>query len=69
MKLNELLNKFHGEDFLLSIVGLCDEMPFSDYEIEKKQPYWKIYRDRNVTGICLTETNDTPELIVHIAEF
>ena len=64
MKLQELLNKFTNTDFLLTVNGLCEELPFHEYENEKKQDYWKQYKDRKVVSIALLTTNEVPELIV-----
>ena len=48
MRLQEVLNKFTNTDFLLSVNGLCDEIPFDEYENEKKEDYWRKYKDRRV---------------------
>jgi vacuolar-type H+-ATPase subunit I/STV1 len=67
MRLQEVLNKFTNTSFLLSVEGWCDELPFDEYEQEKKQDYWKKYRDRKVLSMALITTNDQPELCIHIA--
>ena len=66
MKLSEVLNKFKNDSFLLTVNGWCDELPFSEYEDEKKQDYWKYYRDSKVISMCILTTNDRPELIIDI---
>lgn len=66
MKLRELLNKFTDDDFLITIDGLCDEMPFYEYEKEKQQDYWKEYQDRKVIGLAILETNGQPELCIDL---
>ncbi|WP_405308745.1 hypothetical protein [Methanobrevibacter sp.] len=66
MKLSEVLNKFKNDAFLLTVNGWCDELPFSEYEDEKKQEYWKNYRDCKVISMYILTTNDRPELIIDI---
>lgn len=67
MRLSELLNKFSNTDFLLTVDGWCDEMPFWEYENEKRQPYWKKYRNRKVASMAILTTNGMPELCVRLA--
>jgi hypothetical protein len=67
MRLQELLNKFTNTDFLITVNGWCDEMPFYEYEDEKKQDYWKKYKDRKVIGMSILTTNFQPELRIKIA--
>ncbi len=66
MKLQEVLNKFTNANFLLTVNGLCDEMPFYDYENEKKMEYWKKYRDKKVVGMAILITNERAELCITI---
>lgn len=41
MRLQELLNKFSNNQFVLTVDGWCDEMPFCKYSEEQKQDCWK----------------------------
>lgn len=68
MKLSEVLNKFTNSDFLLTVNGWCDELDFSEYEDEKKEEYWKKYRDRKVLSMAILTTNGRPELCIKIAD-
>ncbi len=68
MRLQELLNKFTNSDFLISDNGWCDELSFYEYENEKKEEYWKNYKDKKVKSIALILTNDSPELCIEIEE-
>ena len=47
MRLQELLNKFTDSDFLVTVNGWCEEMPFGEYENEKKEEYWQISKKNN----------------------
>lgn len=64
MKLQTVLNKFTNEDFIITIDGLCDEMPFSEYKEEKKEDYWKKYKNREIKSFAILLTNDVPELCI-----
>lgn len=66
MRLQELLNKFTNCDFLLTVNGWCDELPFHEYEDEKNQHYWGKFKDRKVKSMAILTTNGRPELIVVI---
>lgn len=66
MKLVEVLNKFTNDNFLLTVKGLCDEMPFYEYEDEKKKEYWKKYRDRKIVSMSIFITNQRPELFIEL---
>lgn len=68
MRLQEVLNKFTNIDFLLSVNGLCDEMPFDEYENEKEEAYWKKYKDRKVESMAILTTNERPELCIKIED-
>ena len=68
MKLQEILNKFTNADFLLTVNGWCDELPFSEYEDEKRKKYWRKYKDKEVIGMALHTTNDRAELCIRIEE-
>ena len=68
MKLSEVLNKFTNSDFLLTVNGWCDELDFSEYEDEKKEEYWKKYRDRKVLSMAILTTNGRPALCIKIAD-
>jgi hypothetical protein len=66
MKLQTFLNKFTNDDFILTVDGWCDEMPFSEYEEEKKMDYWKKYKDREIKSFAILTTNDRPELCIRL---
>lgn len=68
MRLQELLNKFTGSNFLLTVNGWCDELYFSEYENEKKEEYWKKYKDKKIISIAMLTTNGKPELRIKIEE-
>lgn len=67
MKLGIILNKFTNSDFLLTINGICDEWYGGAAEL-KAQSYYKEYRDKKVISMAILETNNMPELCIHIAE-
>lgn len=64
MTLQSFLNKFTNSDFLLSVDGWCDELPFWEYEDEKNQEYWKNYKHRQIKSLSIITTNDRPELVI-----
>lgn len=64
MKLQTFLNKCNNDDFILTVDGWCDEMPFSEYDEEKKMDYWKKYKDREIKSFAIFTTNDRPELCI-----
>lgn len=66
MKLQTFLNKFTNDDFLLTVYGWCDEMPFSEYNEEKNMDYWKKYKNMEVKSFAILTTNDRPELCVKL---
>lgn len=66
MKLQTFLNKFTNDDFILTVDGWCDEMPFSEYDEEKKMDYWKKYKDREIKSFAILTTNDRPELCIRL---
>lgn len=66
MRLQELLNKFTNADFLITVNGWCDELSFYEYEDEKKEEYWKKYKDKKVKSMAILTTNGRPELCVTI---
>lgn len=68
MKLKNVLNKFSNADFLLTIDGVCDELSFYEYEEEKKQEYWKNYKDKNIKSMAILTTNERPELYIHLED-
>ena len=68
MRLQELLNKFTNSGFLLTVNGWCDELSFGEYEDEKKQEYWKMFKDKKVKRMAILITNDRPELCITIEE-
>lgn len=66
MRLQELLDKFTNNDFLITVDGWCDELPFGEYEDEKKEEYWKKYKDKEVVGMAILTTNGRPELCIRL---
>lgn len=68
MRLQELLNKFTNADFIITVPGWCDELSFYEYEDEKKQEYWKKYKDRKVISLSILTTNETPELYIKLED-
>lgn len=66
MRLQEVLNKFKNSDFLLTVNGWCDELYFCEYEDEKKQEYWKEFKDKKVADMAILTTNGRPELCIRI---
>lgn len=68
MRLQELLNKFTNESFLITVDGWCDELSFSEYENEKKEDYWQKYKDKRVKSLAILTTNGRPELCITIEE-
>lgn len=66
MTVQELLNKFTNDDFILTVDGWCDELPFSEYEEEKKQEYWNKYKNAKVESLAILKTNEKPELYIKI---
>ena len=64
MRLQELLNKFTNEDFLITADGWCDELSFYEYENEKKEDYWKNYKNRKIKSLAIITTNEQPELCI-----
>lgn len=66
MKLQTFLNKFTNDDFILTVDGWCDEMPFCEYSEEKKSNYWKNYKDREIESYAILTTNDRPELCIKL---
>lgn len=66
MRLQEFLNKIENNDFLLTVNGWCCELDFAYYEEEKKQEYWKKYKDRKIINMAILTTNSRPELYIAI---
>lgn len=67
MKLQTFLNKFTNDDFLLTVDGWCEEMPFSEYINEKENcTYWKNYKNREIKSFAILTTNDRPELCISL---
>lgn len=66
MKLQTVLNKFTNNNFLITINGLCDEMPFIEYEELKKMNCWKYYKNCEVKSFAILLTNYRPELMIEI---
>lgn len=68
MRLQELLNKFTNADFLLTVDGWCDKLSFYDYEEEKREEYWKEYKNKKIKGLAILITNERPELCIELEE-
>jgi len=68
MTLQAFLNKFTNDDFLLTVNGWCDEMNFSDYEEEKEQKYWNMFKNRKIKNIAILTTNMRPELCITLQD-
>ncbi|KAB0575115.1 hypothetical protein EI53_02242 [Fusobacterium naviforme] len=68
MRLQELLNKFTNADFLLTVDGWCEELSFYDYEEEKREEYWKEYKNKKIKGLAILITNERPELCIELEE-
>ena len=66
MKLQEFLNKFTNDNFIVTVDGLWDEMPFWEYADEKKCSYWKEYKDREIKSFAILTTNESPELCIKL---
>lgn len=66
MRLQELLNKFTNADFLITVNGWCDELSFYEYEEEKKQDYWKEFKNCKIKSMSILTTNEKPELCIEI---
>ena len=64
MTLQSFLNKFSNDDFIITVSGWCDEMPFSEYVEEKKMDYWKKYKNRKIKSYAILITNESPELCI-----
>lgn len=63
MKLQTLLNKFTNDTFLITINGLCDEIPLWEF---KELDFWKEYKNCIVKSMAIILTNDKPELMITI---
>lgn len=69
MKLKDVLEKFGDSLFLLTVNGLCEEMPFYEYDSEKESDYWKEYGDKEVIKMdILSSLNGKAELIITVSE-
>lgn len=68
MRVEELLNKFTNDSFKITCDGWCEELPFSEYDEEKKQDYWKKYNDRKIKSLAIITTNERPELCITLEE-
>lgn len=68
MRLQALLDKFTNSDFLITVNGWCDELSFSEYENEKREEYWKKYKNKKVLSMAILITNGRPELCITIEE-
>ena len=68
MRVQELLNKFTNDSFMITCDGWCEELPFSEYDEEKKQDYWKKYKDRKIKSLAIITTNERPELCISLEE-
>lgn len=68
MRLEEFLDKFTNSDFLITVNGWCEELSFYEYEDEKKQDYWKEFKDKKILSMAIITTNFRPELCITIEE-
>ena len=66
MTLQSFLNKFTNSDFLLSVDGWCEELPFWEYEDEKKQEYWEKYKNMKIKSLSIITTNGIPVLAIRL---
>lgn len=66
MRLEELLDKFVSKGFSITVYGWCNEMPFYEYENEKKKDYWEKYKDKKVINMAILTTNGEPELCINV---
>lgn len=58
MRLQEILNKIdYSSSCVLTIKGLCSEMPIDEYEDLKKMDYWKDFRNRKVKSMDISWGN------------
>lgn len=68
MRLRDVLGKITGGFYLLTIDGICDELP-CDCDVLKdlrKMDYYKKNRDRKVKGISAAVKNMRPELRIEL---
>lgn len=63
-----MLNKFTNDSFMITVNGWCEELNFWEYEEEKKQDYWKKFKDKKVVSMAILTTNERPELCITIEE-
>ena len=68
MRLQEVLNKFTNDDFLITVDGMCDELPFWEFESVKTEDYWKHYKNREIKGMAILITNEMPELCIRLKD-
>lgn len=66
MRLQEVLNKFTNKYFLITVDGLCDELPFWEYEKVRTEDYWKHYKNREIESMAILTTNEMPELCIRL---
>lgn len=66
MKLCDFLDMIRNTDFLVSVGGLWDELPFEEYPKEKEMDYWNEWKDREVVNMALLTTNGEPELYIGV---
>lgn len=66
MRVQELLNKFANDNFLITVDGWCEELSFREYENEKKQEYWKNLKNRKIASLAILTTNEQPELCISL---
>ena len=66
MKLQEVLDKFFNSMFLITVDDWCCELPFSEYESEKKEPYWDEFKNKKVKAMSIIKTNSMPELVIRL---
>lgn len=66
MRVQELLNKFSNDNFLITVDGWCEELSFCEYEDEKKQTYWEQFKNRKIASLAILTTNERPELCISL---
>lgn len=64
MKLRDLFEKIEGGCYLLSIYGICEELPCDCDVLDclREKDYYKESCDRKVKGISVAVKNMRPEL-------
>lgn len=66
MKLQELLDKIVNVNFLLTVDGFCDQLPFWRFDTQKEEFDWVYFKDRVVKNIQILEVDGMPELWISL---